>query len=314
MKKLLYLLPLFLVSCGEKIGDTNQLPIAEFVVMDKITKFVLQSTTIDADSDDLTYNWSLNSDLIRIEDPSKYYISISLSDIAEEVDVDVTLEVCDQEGCDVVSQTITLPVMTKLRKWGLGVNLEYEKSNDCTYEWYIDALTIGPDVYDAPCVAVMAAKWADADMNKTTSDFLESYPGVNNWWDLADIHGFLADNNIQRDFVEIDNTTPIVEEINNGNIVILLLDMQYITENKEEEERVGRHYWINAPYFGLSIIVKGYKIVDGNTYLEVYDPLSMGYRYNDNTLMGKDRYFRSGEVMEALNNWNPSMTVVHKKK
>jgi len=39
-------------------------------------------------------------------------------------------------------------------------------------------------------------------------------------------------------------------------------------------------------------VIKGYKVVDDQTYFEAYDPYSMGATYSDHSMKGKDRYYK----------------------
>lgn len=269
----------------------------------------------DVNSESLTYRWTVEDDAVVVAEPESRNTSIEIPYLTEEKVVTVTLTVCNEYGCNEESEDISLPVMTQCREWGLGATLNKEVSNDVDYEWYVDALTLGKNVYDSPCVSVMAAKWADETFDKTPQDFIADFPGVNNWWDLADIHSFLSNNGITRDYVEFTENNEIamiVEAIDEGNIVILLMDMYYIEEQLNPNWRTGRFYSLNTNGFGLSVIVKGYKKVDSQIFFEVYDPLSMGVRYSDNTLVGKNRYFSEFDVLEALNQWSCSMTVVRK--
>ena len=65
----------------------------------------------------------------------------------------------------------------------------------------------------------------------------------------------------------------------------------------------GDPEWQIDKFIGLGghyVIVKGYKIVDGIIWFEVYDPASHGLTYNDGSLMGIDRYYRSEDIIKAL--------------
>ena len=60
--------------------------------------------------------------------------------------------------------------------------------------------------------------------------------------------------------------------------------------------------------------MKGYKIVDDEVYYEVYDPNSFGMRYDNDTLKGINRYYRSEDLNNAVNdNW-PYAIIVSKSQ
>jgi hypothetical protein len=96
-----------------------------------------------------------------------------------------------------------------------------------------------------------------------------------------------------------------------GNIAILCINTTYITYNNNPAQRVGRFYSFQGGHF---IVVKGYRVVDGKTYFETYDPNNWNEHYQSGQEKGKDRYFLSEDLMKAgSNHWNYSIIVNPKK-
>jgi hypothetical protein len=96
----------------------------------------------------------------------------------------------------------------------------------------------------------------------------------------------------------------IIEQLNNGKIIIVNVNMKDFTYNSNEEQRIDRFYSYNSGHF---LIIKGYKNVDGNIFFEVYDPNNWHLTYQDGTSKGKDRYYRSSEMIYSINHWFSSI-------
>jgi len=79
------------------------------------------------------------------------------------------------------------------------------------------------------------------------------------------------------------------------------------------EHRINKFYQTNSSGWGHFIVVKGYKQVDEIFYFEIYDPFSLGQMYKDNTLKGKNRYYRSDDIYTATSIWWNYAIVVSEK-
>ena len=86
--------------------------------------------------------------------------------------------------------------------------------------------------------------------------------------------------------------------------LIICLDMYLVDYNPIKTEQTGKFYITNHKDWGHFILVKGYKIVDGKMYLEVYDPNSSGAQ-NPLTKqpMGKNRYYAADQIQRATQDW-----------
>jgi hypothetical protein len=73
--------------------------------------------------------------------------------------------------------------------------------------------------------------------------------------------------------------------------------MEYISADFSSEKRVNKYgIAVNDHY----IIIKGYRVVDGITYFEIYDPASMNRYFPDGSPKGKNRYYLADDVITAI--------------
>lgn len=206
---------------------------------------------------------------------------------------------------------------TQLKDWGLGKKLSAKKSNDVTWDWYIDQLRTGRYYMDncGPAVATMAIKWADSSFHESPVLARNTYVKGGGDWYTSDIIAYLNDNQINNYILRLDNQTNYLKNIiDSGDIAVLCIDTYYINYTYRKNWRKNRFYKTRQKGNGHFIIVKGYLEVDTTLYFEVYDPFSMGKRYKNNTLKGIDRYYTYNNLMAATNNWWDYAIVVTRKK
>jgi len=181
------------------------------------------------------------------------------------------------------------------------------------YDWYNNQKNTGyaSENNCGPACAAMAAKWSDKSFNKSVVDVRNTYPNNGNWWNMKNIHDFLINNNIPCvRFQDKISEAIIKKHLNNGSIVIVNINTKDITYNKNAEQRTGRYYNLEIRHF---VIIKGYRVVDNKTEFEVYDPNTWDMYYSDGSPKGKDRYYRSNEVIYSILNLNSHYIVVSPK-
>jgi hypothetical protein len=204
---------------------------------------------------------------------------------------------------------------SQVEKWGLGkVESEYVSLNR-DYDWYVAQHTtgVGLRVNCAPTCAIMAAKWSDADFSKTVADirndtYLYNKLGAQSGMYLHDLYYWLSANDIpiDREYQIRMGLAQMKEHLDNGDIMIVGINMYNISYNKNKEQRTGKFYLtfdgtkIYLEGANHAIVIKGYRVVDGITYFEVYGPASSEFeRYPDGTFKGQDRYFLADEVISS---------------
>lgn len=299
-------------SCTEEERDTS---FADFGFQEEIDRIILDAG-MSTGKGELTYTWHSSNNCVNIETSS---LSASQAFFKHPSDrsvssVDITLRVTDSQSSSETSKTISVPFLSQVRAFGLGRELEKEFSNDVGYEWYFDQRYTGEfsSINCGPTSVTIAAKWALKDFSKSPEDARNTYRALGGSWYTSDMVAYLSDHQISNHIVELEDMRSMITEIDAGNIFILCLDMFYVSYNPDKNFRFGRFFTSTSSGTGHFIVVKGYKIVDGITYFEVYDPLSNGRRYSDGTPKGKNRYYTSEDLDMATNEWWDYAIVVSK--
>jgi hypothetical protein len=203
--------------------------------------------------------------------------------------------------------------------WGLGHFINGYGSNEKNYDWYIDQSTSGnfANLNCGPASVTMAIKWANPDFTKTALDARMTYEVSGGWWYTNDIDSYLTDNDITHAIVALtdqaDGTSAILKrQLMNQQIIILCLDMNYVRATTDGMYRTDKFY-ATTPAWGHFIVLKGYKMADGELFFEVYDPYSFGLKNDDNTLKGMNRYYRFEDLAAACLSWWNYAFVIAKK-
>jgi hypothetical protein len=294
----------------------NHRPTADFIYTDEIDHIALHDDSKDVDCDLLKPSWVTTCDTIKIINPNSSSAYFNLPELTKTAQLKIKLVVSDGDLSDSTFKNITLPESTLERIYGLGINLYKGHSNNINYNWYYDQINSGIYSYTncGPASATMAIKWTDENFNKTPEDARNTYHLDGGWWYTIDIINYLNQYSVSNYTIPINNIDAIQEQINSGNIVILCLDMYYIRSELNNNWHVDKFYDANSKGWGHFIVMKGYKIVDGKAYYEVYDPYSLGVKYNNDTLKGVDRYYRSQDLDSAVINWWSYAIIVSKSK
>lgn len=183
---------------------------------------------------------------------------------------------------------------------GLGKVETQRVSNDRDYEWYIDQLDTGDNYKNngGLTVALMAAQWASKDKKFTVEDARRLYYPGGDKWDIYTVEGYLNSNKISTETIEDLTVISLRNIIEDGNIVVLNVDCKKLPFNSNDNNVVNRFDNTLKENF---IIVKGYRVVDEKLYFEVYDPYSLGRKYKNGMIKGKDRYYSSEALIGAYN-------------
>jgi hypothetical protein len=305
------------LSCSKEKEDINSKPKVDFNISDDIDHFSLYSNSKDIDGDILTYEWTSLCDTIKIINPHSSYAHINLPKLIDSAQLKIKLVVSDGHLSDSTFKCVILPRYTLERIYGLGKKFHKGHSNNVTYNWYYDQMNTGAyaSVNCGPTSVTMAIKWANENSNKVPSDARNTYRQSGGWWYTSDIINYLNQNSINNYTIKIDQIDSIQSQINLGNIVILNLDMYYIRREEISNWHIDKFYGTGYTYgWGHFIVIKGYKIVDDKIYYEVYDPYSFGLKYNNDTLKGENRYYRSDDLNRAVINWWNYAIIVSKSK
>ncbi|MBS1525279.1 MAG: hypothetical protein JST19_06510 [Bacteroidetes bacterium] len=203
---------------------------------------------------------------------------------------------------------INVSTSSQLEVYGLGTTETADRSLDKSYDFYFDQFdgTVYQSINCGPAVATMAVKWADPSFNKKPADARIAISEKGGWWLTSDIGSYLDRNGISHTTVSFNtvNANQVIEHsIDNGQVIILCLDMYYAQYNPINTEHTNKFYATKAKGWGHFLLVKGYVKVDSKTYYDIYDPYSDHETYADNTLKGKDRYYLDTDITAATDRW-----------
>ena len=209
----------------------------------------------------------------------------------------------------------TVNVKKASEAFGLGSVVSEAKSLSSNRDHYFDQYQSGPYASSncGPAVASMAAKWANPKFDKNPKQARNAIKPQGGAWNNSEVAEYLETEGVSTMVVYLTSVEHVVKKyIDKGNLLIMAVDIFYIKQNSHPIEKVFKTYTISAKGTGHFIVVKGYKVVDGQFYLEVYDPNSGGAVYQLNQEpKGKDRYFAADQVQKATQDWwNYAIVVV----
>lgn len=214
--------------------------------------------------------------------------------------------------------------------WGLGSNLTQYVSNEPDREWYVDQRETGTYWSDncGPAITEMVLNYQLPSNTNTAEDArawsLATWPTedvADGWWYGDMIQGFVTDNGGSMEgwwpYADGDdygtwdgnlitnfNAVVVTNKIDEGQIVLVNIEAGVITQNMNRMQRTGRPYSYGSGHFA---IIKGYAVVDGTLWYQVYDPNSLRERRADGTLVGKDQFYLASEVETSVLGWWDAM-------
>lgn len=202
-------------------------------------------------------------------------------------------------------------------KYGLGSFLTYWWSCDAanSQNFYFQQQHSGTYSNDncGPAVATMACHWLDPYFTGTVEDArnyrIHSDIDGGIWWYPRDIMNYIWDS-VKTDAYWWDFTgasyegyvNTIINKLEQGHIAISCLNMSNVTEQLVTDKgyRSDCYYKSNQGHY---LLIKGYRIVDGVVWFEVYDSWGLDLKYEDGTPYGQNRYYRAYEVARTID-WN----------
>jgi hypothetical protein len=298
----------FLGSCADP-ETANRPPATDFESVDELDEIKLSSNSSDPDGDKLHLTWTSTDTQQSTNDP---YLEIKLRESA--FTANVTLTANDGKTERSVTHAVQIPALSPARSLGLGKNLSHETSNNVSYDWYLDQGGSGQfaGVNCGPASVTMAVKWANQNFSGTVEDARQTFRPEGGWWYTNDIQNYLEQSKVSNWVIALKTMDDLKQEIDKGNIAILCLDMYYISKPKKLQYHVDKFYSADSPGWGHFIVIKGYKKVDDNIFFEVYDPYSFGVIYEDQTIKGKNRYYRSSDLDKSTQIWWDYAIVISK--
>jgi len=217
------------------------------------------------------------------------------------------------------STTFKLVLQTELQYFGIGGDISAQKSQNKGYSFYFDQFdgSAWQAINCGPTVTTMAIKWADPSFSKKPVDARNEILPSGGWWYTSNVQQYLTENGISSKIDTLADVEATVKQtIDDGNLMILCLDMFSVPQNPFIYQHTQKFYYTNAAGWGHFLLVKGYKKASYHFYLEIYDPYSGGATYSTvetDQLMGRDRYYISDDIKNATNIWWPYTIIVAPK-
>ncbi len=195
--------------------------------------------------------------------------------------------------------------------WGIEGNVVKVRRNDRPYTWYIDQKNTGTHSSNncGPSCATMAVKWARRSHTKGAEYARSMFRPEGGWWYMSDITGFLHSENVRYRYVKLTGSDMLVSELDQGNIIIVCLDMNLLSYTADVSKRVDKFY-TTTPDWGHFLVVYGYVKTDNRIFFEVCDPYSWGELYSDGTPKGYGRYYRGDELSRSVISWSTRVCIV----
>lgn len=214
-------------------------------------------------------------------------------------------EVVDTDDVNLEQSSL---IEENLEEWFAGEELHKYAGSNKAYDWYIDQGDTGEHsfVNCGPSSTVMAMKWLEKDYEETVEEAREEQLMSGGWWYTSNISQYFDDRDVEYShmMLELGDMEKAIEDlkgvIDDEKIAILCVDMGYIAKESDASLRINRFYDYDDGHF---LIVKGYAEIDDVVYFEMYDPNTWGMVYEDETPMGKDRYYLAEELIDAAVNW-----------
>ena len=182
-------------------------------------------------------------------------------------------------------------------------DLKAEVAHNRDYEWYMDQGHTGKysDGHCGPTSMAMILKWLDPNSTATGESLRDEIPNDGDWWTTNIFDSYFESNNMNIEDALYKSPETITDLLNNGDIVPVCIKMGEISPNRNpNSSNIGRFYGFDGGHF---LLIKGYRIVDGKLYYEVYDPNNWDMKYDNGEPMGKDRLYLATEMDKAITTW-----------
>lgn len=204
--------------------------------------------------------------------------------------------------------------------YGMGYMLAESKSllpaRGEEYSPYLNQYenTPAPNDNCGPACAAMAVNWGHTRA-KMTAEMARSFnPAVAQWTatNCKDCINMYGGGSVHAEMTELpffyysenvveEYTNFLKETIDGGRLVITVVNNADNTYNPNPEQHTHRFYQSDANHI---LLYKGYRVVDGVTWIEVYDSGGVGEeaKYADGAWKGENRYYLASDLAKAIVN------------
>ncbi|MDO5717151.1 MAG: stalk domain-containing protein [Tissierellia bacterium] len=176
--------------------------------------------------------------------------------------------------------------------------------NDVAYDWFMDQGNTGKysDGNCGPTSVAMVMKWLDQTSEATGESVRNWEVNGGDWWNTDIIASYFDEKKVTYEVQAFTDEAQIQKALEEGKIALLCMEMKAVSTSKyPRKDRTERFYGFDGGHF---LIVKGYEMIDGKLYFEVYDPNNWGMKYKDTKEpLGKDRLYLASEVAKGIKDW-----------
>lgn len=206
----------------------------------------------------------------------------------------------------------------------IGENLTTLKvSNDNVgYDFYTSQRNTGTysSMNCGPTCVYMACKWYDESFSASVEEIrdLNVKPLTSDYgWSPDTIKSTLKHYSIDSYYYHIeslsnsyysDPISDLVKYIDRGDLLIICFKTKDIEDDPNCNTIFGNAYW--GGDYGHFVLIKGYWIVDGKLFFEIYDPnLPRNYKSPIDGV-GNTRYYDAVELSNSAHDWCEAVVVV----
>ncbi len=210
------------------------------------------------------------------------------------------------------TSTMPFTIKSKVSSLGLGKTETEYVNNDKSFDWYITQDNTGKhsNVNSGPAAVAMAIKWTNSSLNKSVADIRDTYENTGLAWSISNITSYLKSSNINYSSCNDISEDSLKKQLKNGNILIVNLNPQYINYNNSSTTKIGRFHVVEGTTY--TVVIKGYKVVDGKTYFEIYDSFNSNVIGLDGSPSGKNNYYSASEVLNSLTSESIHPIIINK--
>lgn len=189
----------------------------------------------------------------------------------------------------------------KFKEYGIEGDLLRWNSAERDYDWYIDQGSTGSNntLNCVPSSLIMTMKYFDKNTTETADNIRKTVSRPCGGLDANDITKVLEKDGFDHEYIGYDTEKDFKEwierSIDIGGLCMMTVNMGSVPM-RLNGTRVGKFY---SGSWNHCIVIKGYIETDKNFYLEVYDPFSMGSKYSDGQLIGKDTYYTANSLCDG---------------
>lgn len=184
--------------------------------------------------------------------------------------------------------------------------------NERDYEFYIDQLTTGShgSVNCVPSSIVMAGLWQNEHFEPSVLELRDEYKPEGGGWSRYLTFQALTNEGIEFTKHYNNEVDKLLNFINNGNVIIVALDITFVSPKDDDNSAIGRFYRPSYTDTFHCILLKGTVTLENEQYFIVHDPWNSANYYKDNSPKGKNRLYPVEEIVKGIKDYGYDIFVI----